>query len=172
MPGKPPIIGRFLAGGAALAALLACGCLTADLSGDARVAAEVAECLPPGTKAPVAVERAVWFPHASGFGSADNSGMGHMTGVVALAGNSLWFMTWDETLHQFDMRRVVEVLPATGVEVVRAGTASMLVIQSRNRSYDGFELMNGGEIGSDSGATQGLCDKIAALRARYPESDP
>ena len=163
---------RFLAGAAALAGLLGAGCVSADLSRDSKVTAGVIECLPPGTKAPLAIERAVWFPNASGFESADNTGRGYQTGVVALAGNRLWFMVWDETLRQFDMRHVVEVLPAIKVEVVHAGTAEMLVVQSRNRSFDGYELMNGGELGSDSGATRALCDRIRALRLKYPDPDP
>jgi len=163
---------RLLAVAAAVAGFMAEGCLSADLSKDAKVSAGVAECLPPGTKAPVAVARAVWFPNASGFESADNTGRGYQTGVVALAGNRLWFMVWDESLRQFDMRHVVEVLTAMKVEVVHSGTAEMLVVQSRNRSFDGYELMNGGELGSDSGATRALCDRIQALRIKYPDPDP
>jgi len=162
---------RVLAAVAAAAVILGAGCLSADLSKDAKVNAGVLECLPPGTKAPTSVARAVWFPNASGFESADNTGRGYMTGVVALAGNRLWFMTWDETLKQYEMRHVVEVLPAIRVEVVRGGTASMLVVQSRNRSFDGYELMNGGQMGSDSEATRSLCDSIQALRLKSPEPD-
>jgi hypothetical protein len=155
-----------------IAALLVAGCVSADLSNDAKTTGDVIECLPPGTPAPSAVARAVWFPNASGFGSSDETGMGHFTGVLALAGDRLWFMTWDDTLHQFNMHHVVEVLQAARVEVDHAGTAAMLVIQSRNRSFDSYELMNGGELGSDSKATQDLCDRIQALRQRNPQADP
>ena len=51
-------------------------------------------------------------------------------------------------------------------------SAAMLVIQSSNRSFDGFELMNGGQLGSDPAVTQSLCDKLQAIRARNPETDP
>jgi hypothetical protein len=48
----------------------------------------------------------------------------------------------------------------------------MLVIQSGNLSFDSFELMNGGQFGSDPRATQELCDRLNALRARNPQADP
>jgi hypothetical protein len=145
--------------------------VSADLSSDAKVAGEVAECLPPGTPAPSAVARAIWFPNASGFGSADNTGMGHVSGVVALAGDRLWFMSWNDQQHQFQMEHDVAVLMAMKVEVDHAGTASMLVVESGNRSFDSFELMTGGQLSSDSKATQDLCDRILALRAKHPEPD-
>lgn len=170
--GKGHVVPRLFAHTALVAALLGSGCVSADLSRDAKTTGEVVECLPPGTPAPTAVARAVWFPNASGFGSADETGMGHFTGVLALAGGTLWFMTWDDTLHQFNMHHVVEVLPAMKVEVDHAGSAAMLVVQSRNRSFDSYELMNGGELGSDSKATQVLCDRIQALRLKNPQTDP
>jgi hypothetical protein len=152
--------------------LLAAGCVSADLSGDAKVAGEVADCLPPRTPAPSVVARAVWFPNADGFETADETGMGHMSGVLALAGGRLWFMTWDDTVHQYSMRHVVEVLPAAKVEVAHLGSASMLVVESRNKSFDSYELMHGQELGSDTRATQDLCDRIQALRLRNPDPDP
>jgi hypothetical protein len=153
-----------------MAALLAAGCMSADLSKDGKIPGEVAECLPPGTPAPEVVARAVWFPNASGFGSADESI--HVTGVLALAGGRLWFMTWNEPEHHFDMRHVVAYLPAMKVDVARLGSTSMLVVQSRNGSFDSFELMNGGQLGSDAALTQGLCDRLRELRARNPQADP
>jgi hypothetical protein len=171
-PSRSP--GRFaptFAGAIACALLLGSGCVSADLSGDAKVAGEVAECLPPGTPAPSVVARAVWFPNADGFRTADETGMGRMVGVLALAGNRLWFMAWDDTVHQYSMRHVVEVLPAARVEVAHLGTASMLVVESHNRSFDSYELMYGQELGSDTRSTQDLCDRIQALRLRHPDPD-
>jgi hypothetical protein len=170
--GNAPVLRRFLACTAALAGLLAAGCVSADLSGDSKTAGDVADCLPPGTATPSVVARAIWFPNANGFGSADETGMGHLVGVLALAGDKLWFMTWDDTVHQFSMRHVVEVLPAAKVEVASLGSASMLVIESRNRSFDSYELMYGQELGSDSKATQDLLGKIQALRLKFPDVDP
>jgi hypothetical protein len=172
MAGKfASIFQRSMAPLAAVAALLGAGCVSADLSGNAKVAGEVAECLPPGTPAPLATARAIWFPNASGFGSADNTGMGHVSGVIALAGDSLWFMSWNDQEHQYQMEHVIAVLMAMKVEVDHAGTASMLVVESGNRSFDSFELMTGGQISSDSKATQDLCDRIQALRAKHPQPD-
>lgn len=158
--------------GAAVAALLSCGCVSSDLSGDAGITVGVAECLPVDTPAPSAVVRAIWFPDANGFGSADASPLGHSTGVLALAGDRLWFMTWDDSEHHFDMRHVVAFLPAVSIGVSRLGTSAMLVIQSRNLSFDSFELMNGGQFGSDPRATQDLCDRLNAIRAKNPQADP
>jgi hypothetical protein len=155
----------------ALASLLLGGCVSADLTNDAKVGGEVAECLPPGTPAPTMVVSAIWFRNANGFGSVDETGMGHVSGVLALAGNRLWFMSWNDPEHHFDMQRVIEFLPAMRVEVARAGTAAMLVIQSSNRAFDSFELMNGGQIGSDPAVTQGLYEKLQALRAKNPQQD-
>jgi hypothetical protein len=80
-------------------------------------------------------------------------------------------MSWSDQEHQFQMEHVVAVLMASKVEVDHAGTASMLVIESSNRSFDSFELMTGGQLGSDSRATQDLCDRIQALRAKHPEPE-
>ena len=99
-------------------------------------------------------------------------GMGHVSGVLALAGDKLWFMSWNDPEHHFDMQHVVSVLPAIKVEVGRAGDAAMLVIESSNRSFDSYELMNGGQLGSDPAATQGLYEKIRVLRTRNPQADP
>jgi hypothetical protein len=156
---------------AALCLISAVGCVSADLSKDAKVTTGVAECLPPGTAAPTEVVNAIWFPNASGFGSADNTGMGHLSGVLALAGDKLWFMTWNGAEHHYDMQHVVSFIPALRVDVANEGTAAMLVIESGNRSFDSFELMRGGEIGSDPAATQRLYDEVKAIRAKNPEPD-
>jgi hypothetical protein len=151
--------------------LLAAGCVSADLSRDAQVTEGVAECLPPGTAAPTEIVSAIWFPNASGFGSADNTGMGHLSGVLALAGNKLWFMTWNAPEHHYDMRHVVSFLPALRVDIAREGAAAMLVIESGNRSFDSFELMSGGQIGSDPSTTQRLYDEVTTIRAKNPDPD-
>jgi hypothetical protein len=157
--------------GAVIAVLMGPGCVSADLSKDAKANSQVAECLPPGTPAPTMIASAIWFPNASGFGSSDETGMGHLQGVLALAGDKLWFMTWNDTVHQYDMQHVVDFVPAMKVDIEHALTATMLVIQSGNRSFDGFELMNGGRLGSDAAATQDLYGKIEAIRARHPQTD-
>jgi hypothetical protein len=157
--------------GAICASLFGAGCVSADLSNDAKVTGEVVECLPPGTPPPSMVASAIWFPNASGFGSADETGMGHISGVLALAGDKLWFMSWNDPEHHFDMQHVVAFLPAIKIDVARAGTAAMLVVESSNRSFDAFELMNGGQIGSDPAATQSLCEKLRVLRAKNPQPD-
>jgi hypothetical protein len=168
---RPRISGWGASALISMALLLGAGCVSADLSGDSKVAGEVAECLPPRTPAPSVVARAIWFPNADGFDTADETGMGHMAGVLAFAGGRLWFMAWDDTVHQYGMRHVVEVLPAAKVEVVRLGSASMLVVESRNKSFDSYELMYGQELGSDTRATQDLCDRIQALRKGNPQAD-
>jgi hypothetical protein len=155
----------------ASAGLFGAGCVSADLSGDAKIASEVAECLPPGTPAPSMVASAIWFRNANGYGSVDETGMGHVSGVLALAGNKLWFMSWNDPEHHFDMQRVIAVLPALRVEVARAGAGAMLVIESGNRAFDSFELMSGGQIGSDPAATQSLYGKLQLLRERNPQPD-
>jgi hypothetical protein len=168
---NPFKLSGILAGAATLAALLGAGCVSADLTSDAKVTGEVIECLPPGTPAPSMVLSAIWFQNASGFESAGDTGMGHVSGVLALAGDRLWFMSWNEPEHHFDMQHVVAFLPAMRVEVARAGTAAMLVIQSSNRSFDSFELMSGGQMGSDPTATEALCEKLRVLRAKNPQPD-
>jgi hypothetical protein len=154
-----------------LVLLASAGCISADLSKDAKANSQVTECLPPGTPAPVMIASAIWFPHASGFASADETGMGHLQGILALAGDKLWFMTWNDTIHAYDMQHVVDFVPALKVDVEHALTATMLVIQSGNRSFDGFELMNGGRLGSDPAATQDLYGKIRDIRAKHPPAD-
>lgn len=157
--------------GAAAAMLLGAGCASSDLSKDAAVAGQVAECLPPGTPAPSAVARAIWFPNSSGFGSTDASPLGHVTGVLALAGGRLWFMSWNEPERHFDMNHVVSVLTAERITIDRLGTSAVLVVQSRNLSFDSFELMDRGQFGSDPGATEDLRGKLEALRAKDPQPD-
>jgi hypothetical protein len=167
VPGYREIAGMW----AAVGLVFAAGCVSADLSKDSHVTTGVAECLPPGTAAPTEIVSAIWFPNASGFGSADNTGMGHLSGVLALAGNKLWFMTWNEPEHHYDMQHVISFIPALKVDVAREGAAAMLVIESGNRSFDSFELMSGGQIGSDAAATQRLYDEMTAIRAKNPEPD-
>jgi hypothetical protein len=171
MHGIGPIRSALAGIWASLGLVLAVGCVSADLSKDARVTEGVAECLPPGTAAPTEIVSAIWFPNANGFGSADNTGMGHMSGVLALAANKLWFMTWNAPEHHYDMQHVVSFLPALKVDIAREGTAAMLVVESGNRSFDSFELMSGGQIGSDPAATQRLYDEVNAIRAKNPEPD-
>jgi hypothetical protein len=146
--------------GGVAAAFLATGCVSSDLSKDADTTAEVIECLPTDTPAPNVVVRAIWYPHASGFGDAE----AHEAGVLALAGGKLWFVEWNGPGRHFDVECVVNVLQASSVGVSRFGTSAMLVIQSGNLSFDSFELMNGGNLGSDLKATQALYDRIQALR--------
>jgi hypothetical protein len=153
------------------AGLFAPGCVSADLSNDAKITSEVVECLPPGTPSPSAVVSAIWFRNANGYGSVDETGMGHVSGVLALAGNKLWFMSWNDPEHHFDMQRVIAFLPALRVEVARAGAGAMLVIESGNRAFDSFELMSGGRIGSDPAATRGLYEKLQLLRDKNPQHD-
>ncbi len=163
---------RLLAGLCSLAAgLLGPGCVSADLTKDDKITGEVAECLPPGTPAPATVVSAIWFRNANGYGSVDETGMGHVSGVLALAGNTLWFMSWNDPEHHFDMQRVIPILPALRVEVARAGAGAMLVVESGNRAFDSFELMSGGQIGSDREATRSLYEKIQLLRDRNPQPD-
>jgi hypothetical protein len=154
-------------GATAAAAFFAAGCASSDLSANAGIAEEVAECLPPGTPAPTATVRAIWFPYLDGFASSDTSTV-HSVGVLVLAGNKLWFMAWNDPEHHFDMLHVVDFLPAEKVSVARMGTASMLVIQSGNDLFDSFELMNAGQFGSDPKVTQDLCASLQALRAKLP----
>jgi len=167
-----PPLRRLGAVAAAVAALLGAGCASSDLSRNAEITGEVAECLPVGTPAPSAVARAIWFPNASGFGSASDSPMGHVTGVLALAGDRLWFMTWNAAEHHFDMRHVIAFLTAARIGVDRLGPSAMLVVQSGNLSFDGFELMNAGALGSDPKLTLDLCERLRVLRAKAPQPDP
>jgi hypothetical protein len=157
---------------AAAAVLAGAGCASSDLSGDAGIGSEVAECLPTDAPVPSMVVRAVWFPNASGFGSTDAMAMGHVTGVLALAGGNLFFMAWNGPEHHFDMVHVAAVLTAAKVGVARLGSSAMLVVQSRNLSYDSFELVNEAGLGSDSKATQELYEKLVDLRSKNPEADP
>jgi len=159
-----------LAIGVAFASLGA-GCESSDLSKKADITSGVAECLPPGTPDPTVVVRAIWFPNVDGFGSTDSESV-HVTGVLALAGKNVWFMGWNDPEHHFDMLHVIAVLQAEKVTVARLGPTAMLVIRSGNDSVDSFELMNESRLGSDSQATQDLCDRLQALRLKNPEPDP
>jgi hypothetical protein len=156
----------------AAVALLSSSCVSSDVSSDAKIAGEVAEALPVGTPAPTMVTRAIWFPKATGFSSLEASPFRPLTGVLALAGDKLWFMIWDDSLHAFDMQQTIAVLPARQVSVVHSATAAMLVIESNNMSFDAFELMSGGQFGSDSTTTDGLYAKLKNLRNMNPQTDP
>ena len=159
-----------LAGVAAL--LLGPGCVSADLSKNDAVTKEVVECLPTDAPAPAVIESAVWFPNASGFASAGSSAMGHVSGVLALAGDRLWFMSWNEPEHHYDMDHVVSVVTAASVSIDRVGPSALLVVQSRNLSYDSYELMSGGGLGSDPKATDALYQQLQELRRMNPQTEP
>ena len=158
---------RWAALAAGFAALLAAGCASSDLSSNTKITDSVVECLPPGTPAPTVVARAIWYPNASGFGTTDASPLGHATGVLALAGDKLWFMAWDNSELHYDMLHSVDFLRAAQVRVDHFGPSSMLVLQSGNQSFDAFELMHGGAFSSDPVATQGLFQKLQELRAQH-----
>jgi hypothetical protein len=158
--------------GIAVAALLGAGCASSDLTGNSKTTDEVVECLPPGTPAPAEIARAIWFPYASGMGSAGTSLDVHVNGVLALAGHNLWFMTWNDSEQHFDMVHVIDFLAAEKVRVDRLGTSAVLVVQSKNDSYDSFELMGAGAFAPDSGATQELFKSLEDLRAKGPQQDP
>jgi hypothetical protein len=155
-----------------LAAFLAGGCASSDLSGDRDITREVIECLPTDTTAPSLVARAIWYPGASGFGSADESALGHVSGVIALADDKLWFMEWNAPEGHFDILHVITVAQAGAVKVARLGNSAMLVVESGNQSFDSFELMNAGQFGTDPKATQALCARLEAIRARDSQPGP
>jgi hypothetical protein len=157
--------------GGAIAGLFWAGCASSDLSKDAGTTSEVVECLPTDAPTPSMIARAIWYPNASGFGSTDASPLGHVTGVLALAGDKLYFMSWNGEERHFDVHHVVNFLKAAGIRVARFGPSALLVIESRNLSFDSFELMKGGQVISDPQATQDLCDKLQAFRAKHPQAD-
>jgi hypothetical protein len=156
----------------AVAALFWAGCASSDLSKSADTTGRVIESLPTDTPAPSVIVRAIWYPNARGFGSTDASQLGHVTGVLALAGDKLYFLWWNAPEHHYDVYHVVDYLTAANISVARLGPSAMLVIESRNLSSDSFELMKGGQVLSDPQATQDLCDKLQALRAKHPQQDP
>ena len=128
------------------------------------------QSLPTDAPAPSVVVRAIWYPNAHGFGSTDASPLGHVSGVLALAGDRLWFMSWNNPEHHYDVLHVIAFLPAAKIWVDRFGPSAMLVVQSQNYSFDAFELMGKGQFGSDPQATQTLYEKMQALRAKNPPS--
>jgi len=156
----------------AAAALLGAGCASSDLSQKPETTSEVVEALPTDSPAPTEIVRAVWFPNSSGFGSTDASPLGHSSGVLALAGDSLFFLAWNGPEHHYDVLHVIAIPKMTTVTVAHAGPLAMLVIQSSNLSFDSFELMKGGQFISDPPATQELCDKLQALLAKVPPLAP
>ena len=157
--------------GAAVMALLLAGCASSDLSHETNTTSEVIECLPTDAPAPSLVARAIWYPKASGFGSTDASPLGHVTGVLVLAGDKLYFMWWNAPEHHYEVYATEEFLKAARISVARLGPSAMLVIQSRNLSFDSFELMKGGHFLSDPQGTQELFDRLQALRAKNPQLD-
>jgi len=70
------------------------------------------------------------------------------------------------------MRHVIAFLTAARIGVDRLGPSAMLVVQSGNLSFDGFELMNAGALGSDPKLTLDLCERLRVLRAKAPQPDP
>jgi hypothetical protein len=147
------------------------GCLHADITKNASTAGEVADCLPPGSPAPTNIFRAIWFPGASGFGSTDNNGMGHLSGVVVLSGSKLYFMTYDDAEKHYDMQHVIDVYTAHDVRVTKMAGSLLLVIQSHNLGYDAFSLMGAANMGSDSDMTQQLCTELEAIKDKNPDKD-
>jgi hypothetical protein len=157
--------------GAAASALLASGCVSSNLTHNSTVTSEVAEALPVGTPAPTLVVRAIWFPGATGADSADASVLGHSVGVLALAGNKLWFLAWNDYLQAYDVLHTVSFLSANRIRIAHFGLKDLLVIQSWNLSSDSFELMKGGSLVSDPETTRQLDQKLEALRAAHPQTD-
>jgi len=164
-----PIALRPLCG---LLAMLMAACGTSELSNDAEVTGRVAEALPVDTPPPGFVAQAMWFPHSQGFGSTDASPLGHVSGVLSLAGDKLWFMAWNSPEHHYDVLQSLGLRRVINVRVAHFGPSTMLVVESWDRSFDSFELMRKGRFGSDSEATQAVYDKIQAWRAKNgaPES--
>jgi hypothetical protein len=153
-------------------ALLCAGCASSDLSQNADATGDVVACLPTDAPAPAVVARAIWYQNARGFGSTDESALGHVTGVIALAGESLYFMEWNDPERHYDMLKVIDVPSITTMRVDRFGGAAMLVVESGHLTFDSFELMNKGQFGSDPQATQALYDKLTALQAKKRPSYP
>lgn len=155
---------------AAMAALLG-GCASADLSKSGKIQDQVVEGLPVGTPQPSFVARAIWYPKADGAGTTDTSNVGGITGVVALAGDSLWFLEWNQVLRGYDTLRSLEIIPAIRVSVVHSGLIDMLVVESKDMSFDSFELMRQGQFAPDPQTTRELCDLIRDYRAKHPPPD-
>lgn len=154
-----------------LAALLS-GCLHADISRNKEQASDVADCLPPGTPAPSHIIRAIWFPAANGLSAANDNGMGHLSGVVALSGTKLYFMTYDDTEKHYDMQHVIDIWTAHDIRVNSMAGSLLLVIQSRSRAFDAFQMMGAANMGTDTDMTQELCTDLQAIRAKNPDKDP
>jgi hypothetical protein len=166
------ILWRCGAIGGAAAALFVAGCASSDLSQETNTTSEVVECLPTDAPSPSLVARAIWYPKASGFGSTDATPLGHVTGVLALAGDKLYFMWWNAPERHYDVYTTVDLMKAARISVARLGPSAMLVIESRNLSFDSFELMKGGHFLPDPQGTQDLFDKLQVLRAKNPQQDP
>lgn len=160
-------IARLALAGAALAAA---GCASSDLSRNAEITQQVAEGLPVGTPAPSLVARAVWFPKSHG-SSPDASPIGGGSGVLALAGDKLWFLSWNDSLKAYDVSQSIDVPSAVKFEVERVGMAVMLVVESKNYSFDSFELMKAGEVVPDAAGAQALCQRLRAIKAANPPPD-
>jgi hypothetical protein len=81
-------------------------------------------------------------------------------------------MWWNAPEHHYDVYHVVDFMTAANISVAHLGPSAMLVIESRNMSFDSFELMKGGQVFPDPQATEDLCDKLQAQRAKRPQQDP
>ncbi len=147
-------------------------CASSDLSKNQDTASEVAISLPPGTSAPTQIMRAMWFPGANGFGSVDTGALGHESGVLALADNKLWFLSWNGEEKHYDMDHMIDVTTVADLKLSRLGASLMLVVQSRNLGYDAFTLMGTGQIQSDPTLTSDLLTQLQAIRAKDPDKLP
>ena len=155
--------------GLALVLALA-GCASSDLSKNDNTASEVAIALPPGTGTPVQILRAIWFPGASGYGSVDST-IAHESGVLVLADDKLWFLSWDGDEKHYDMDHSIDVTTVASLKTSRLGASLMLVVQSRNLASDGFTLMGTANIQSDPTITTDLLAKLRAIRAAHPDKE-
>jgi hypothetical protein len=151
--------------------LLAQGCVSSDVSADSKTKEEVVLALPTDAAVPTKILRAIWFPNANGFGSGAWSPLEHADGVLVVAGDKLWFMTWNDREHHYDAQKSVDVIAAEKVSIETLGTTSMLVVRAANQSSDAFELMQGGQLASDPKVTRELLDLIEDLRSRHPASE-
>ena len=165
--GKFPFtLRRLVSISGAMIVLGGAGCTSSDLSKDANIASEVAEALPTDAPAPTDIARALWYPNASSFDTTDISPVGHGSGVLALAGDKLWFLSWNETEHHYDVLKSIPFLLATNISVAHMGPSTLLVVESGNLSFDSFELLNASRLSTDQPATQALYEKLRALRSK------
>ena len=156
---------------AATTALLVAGCASSDLSQDAKLQGQIAEGLPVGTPSPEMMVRAIWYPKAEGAGSTELSPVRPIVGVLALAGDHLYFLEWNDTLLAYDTRIDIDVGSTIKVAAVQSGLSPMLVVESKNLSFDSFELMKAGQFAPDWDTTSELCKKLQDIRSRTPPVD-